>query len=198
MRKGESSKQCAKSNKKPTCNHYGKIGHTSNKCWSNGKEKFNGKCYNYNQHGHKANECKEKTKFEGKCHKCNKQGHKASECRSKPITPVEQLVKAMFGWDYNTWCKCHYCGEYGHTSINCARNHLRKKDTTIRCYTCTELGHIAKNCMNISKVEDEKKVRADNIRKQMKQQWIPKSTEETSSNHGSEVTQEMGDCILSN
>ena len=27
----------------------------------------------------------------------------------------------------------------------------------------------------------------------MKQQWIPKSTEETGSNHGSEVTQEVGD-----
>ena len=65
--KGESSKQGAKRNQIPTCNHCGKIGHTSNKCWSNGKEKFNGKCYNYNQHGHKANECKEKPKFEGKC-----------------------------------------------------------------------------------------------------------------------------------
>ena len=52
--------------------------------------------------------------------------------------------------------------------------------------------------MNINKVEDEKKVKANNIRKQMKQQWIPKSTKETSSNHGSEVTQEVGDSILSN
>ena len=76
---GESSKQDTQRNHKPTFNHCGKLGHTSNKCWSNGKEKFNGKCYNYSQHGHKANECKEKPKFEGKCHKCNKQGHKASE-----------------------------------------------------------------------------------------------------------------------
>ena len=45
---GESSKQGAQRNKKPTCNYYGKIGHTSKKCWSNGKEKFNGKCYNCN------------------------------------------------------------------------------------------------------------------------------------------------------
>ena len=66
--KGESSKQGAKRNQKPTCNHCGKIGHTSNQCWSNGKEKLNRKCYNYNKHGHKANECKEKPKFEGKCH----------------------------------------------------------------------------------------------------------------------------------
>ena len=52
--------------------------------------------------------------------------------------------------------------------------------------------------MNISKVEDEKKERVDNIKKQMKQQWIPKTTEEKNSNHGSEVTHEMGDANLSN
>ena len=45
---GESSKQGAQRNQRPTCNHCGKIGHTSNKCWSNGKEKFNDKCYNFN------------------------------------------------------------------------------------------------------------------------------------------------------
>ena len=45
---GESSKQGAQKNQRPTCNHYSKIGHTSNKYWSNGKEKFNGKCYNCN------------------------------------------------------------------------------------------------------------------------------------------------------
>lgn len=52
--------------------------------------------------------------------------------------------------------------------------------------------------MNIRKIENEKKARANKIRKQMKQQWIPKSTEDTSSNHGSEVSQEVGDSILSN
>ena len=52
--------------------------------------------------------------------------------------------------------------------------------------------------MNIGKVEDEKKARVDNIKKQMRQQWIPKSTKETSSNRGSEVTQEVGDSITSN
>ena len=41
--------------------------------------------------------------------------------------------------------------------------------------------------MNIGKVEDEKKSRVDNIMKRMRQQWIPKFTKETSSNHGSEV-----------
>ena len=52
--------------------------------------------------------------------------------------------------------------------------------------------------MNIGKIEDEKKARVDNIRKHMRQQWIPKSTEETSSSHGSEVTQEVADSIISN
>ena len=84
------------------------------------------------------------------------------------------------------------------TGINCTKHHLRKKDTTIRCYTCTELSHIAKKCMNIGKFEDDKKDRVDNTRKQMRQQSIPKSTKETSSNHRSEVTQEVGDSIISN
>ena len=63
---GESSRQGSKRNQKPTCNHCGKIGLISNKCWNNRKEKFNGKCYNYNQHGHEENEWKEKQKFKGK------------------------------------------------------------------------------------------------------------------------------------
>ena len=193
---GESSNQGEQRNKRPTCNHCGKIGHTSNKCWSNGKARFNGKCFNCNQHGHKAIECKEKSKFEGNCHKCKRHGHKAFQCKSKSFNPAEQLVKAIFGWDYNTWCRCHYCGEYGHTGINCARHHLRKRDTTVRCYTCTELGHIAKNCMNIKRIEDEKKIKADNIRKKMKQQWIPKSTDQDKSDRS--VTQEVGDSTISN
>ena len=98
-KEGESSKQGAQKNQRPTCNHCGKIGHTSNKCWSNEKYKFNGKCYNCNQHVHKANECKEKPRFEGKCYKCMKHGHKSSECKTKTLNLVEQIVKAIFGWD---------------------------------------------------------------------------------------------------
>ena len=52
----ESSKQGAQKNQRPTCSHCDKIGHTSNQCWINGKEKFNGKCYYWNQHGHRANQ----------------------------------------------------------------------------------------------------------------------------------------------
>ena len=50
--------------------------------------------------------------------------------------------------------------------------------------------------MNIEKVENEKKIKADNIRKQMKEQWIPKSTEQDNLNNGN-VTQ-MGDSTPSN
>ena len=46
---------------------------------------------------------------------------------------------------------------------------MRKRDTTKRCYICTELGHHAKNYMNTRRIEDEKKTKADNIRKQMRQ-----------------------------
>ena len=51
--------------------------------------------------------------------------------------------------------------------------------------------------MNIERVEDEKKTKADNIRNQMKQQWIPKYTEQDNSNNG-HVTQEVGDSTISN
>ena len=51
--------------------------------------------------------------------------------------------------------------------------------------------------MNIKKVEDEKKIKVDNIQKQMKQQWIPKSTEPDNSSDGM-VTQEVSDSTISN
>ena len=150
----------AQKNQKPTCNHYGKICHTSNKCWSNRKEKFNGKRYNCNQHGHRANECKEKPKFEGKFHKCNKHGNKSSEYTTKILNLVEQIIKAIFGWDYKTLCKCHYCGEFGHIGMNYVKHHMRIIDTTRRCFICTNLGHLIKNCLNTGRIEDEKKAKA--------------------------------------
>ena len=58
-KEGESSKKGAQKNQRPTYNHCGKLHHTSNKCWSNGKAKFNGKFYSCNKHGHRANEFKE-------------------------------------------------------------------------------------------------------------------------------------------
>ena len=91
-KEAKSSKHWAQKNKKPTCSHCGNIGHTSKKCWSNGKAKFNGKCYNYNQRGHRANEWKDKPKFEGKYHKYKKHGHKSSEWKTKILNLVEKIV----------------------------------------------------------------------------------------------------------
>ena len=113
------------------------------------------------------------------------------------MNPAKQIVKAIFGWEYNTWCKCHYCGEFGHIGMNCEKHHLRKKDTTRRCFMCTELGHFAKTYMNTARIEDEKKAKVDNIRKYMRQQWVPKSTENTIPRNDDQFTQELGDSTIS-
>ena len=47
-------------------------------------------------------------------------------------------------------------------------------------------------------VEDEKKEKVDNIRKYMRQQWIPMPTEKNSPSNGSQVTHEKGGSINSN
>ena len=110
--------------------------------------------------------------------------------------PTEQIVKAIFGWDYNIWCRCHYYGEFGHIAMNCVKHHMRKMDTTKRFFICTELSHLAKNYMNFGRIEDEKKARANNIRKQMRQKWIPKSLEDTSPSNTEPITQELGDTTI--
>ena len=51
--------------------------------------------------------------------------------------------------------------------------------------------------MNTKRVEDEKKTKVDNIQKQMRQQWVPKSTEQDNSSNGP-VTQELGDSTITN
>ena len=89
-----------------------------------------------------------KPKFEDKCHKCKKYGHKSSKCKIKILNPAEQTIKAIFGWDYNTWCRCHYYGEFGDIGINCVIHHMRTRDTTKRCFIYIELGHLAMNYMN--------------------------------------------------
>ena len=74
---------------------------------------------------------------------------------------------------------------------------MRTRDTTRRCFICTKLSHLAKNCINIGRIEDEKKAKADNIRKQMRQQWILKSFENASPSNDENVTQELGDSSIS-
>ena len=65
---------------------------------------------------------------------------------------------------------------------------MRKRDTTRRCFICKELGHLAKNCMNTRRIGDEKKTKADNIQKWMRQKWVPKSTKNASPNNDDKVT----------
>ena len=84
-----------KRKKRPTCTHCRKIVHTSNKCWSNEKPRFNGKFYNYNKHAHRASECTKKIEFKGKCFNCNKKVHKSSEFTTKKWNLAEQIVKEI-------------------------------------------------------------------------------------------------------
>ena len=51
--------------------------------------------------------------------------------------------------------------------------------------------------MNIGRIEDEKKAKADNIKKQMRQQWIPKSSQNASLRNDDFVTQELGGTSIS-
>ena len=74
-------------------------------------------------------------------------------------------MKAIFGWDYNIWCRCHYCGEFGHIGMNCVEHHMRKRDTMKRCFNFIEICHLAKNWINIGKIEDENNEKNDNIQK---------------------------------
>ena len=74
---------------------------------------------------------------------------------------------------------------------------MRKIDTTKRCFICTKLGHLSKNCVNTGTIEDEKKTKADNIQKQMRQQQVPKSTKNASPSIDEQVTQESGESIIS-
>ena len=92
-------------------------------------------------------------------------------------------MKEIFGWDYNTWCKCHYYGEFGHIRENCVKHHMRKRDTTKICFISRKLGYLAKNYMNIGRSEDQKKAKDDNMKKQIRQQWVPKSLANASQNH---------------
>jgi len=48
---------------------------------------FNGKWHNYNNFGHKANQCRKRinqtnTSFSGQCFNCKRYGHKSHECRN--------------------------------------------------------------------------------------------------------------------
>ena len=58
----DSSKSENKKGTNPTCTYCGKIRHTTKRCWSNEKEKINGKCFNCGKQGNRAFECIEAPK----------------------------------------------------------------------------------------------------------------------------------------
>ena len=74
---------------------------------------------------------------------------------------------------------------------------MRTRDSTRRCFICTKFGHLAKNFMDTERIEDEKKTKSKKIQKQMRQQWIPKSTKNASTRNDEQVTQELGDSTFS-
>ena len=74
---------------------------------------------------------------------------------------------------------------------------MRKRHTTKRCFICIELGHLAMNYINTGRIEDEKKAKVDNIKKQMRKQWVPKSSKNASLSYDDQVTQEFGDSTFS-
>ena len=80
--------------------------------------------------------------------------------------------------------------------MNCVKHHIRKRDTTKRCYIFIELGHLAKNYMNTRRIEDEKKVRADNIKRKMRQKWILETLWNASLRNNEHVTQDLGDTTI--
>ena len=73
---------------------------------------------------------------------------------------------------------------------------MRTRDTTRRCFICTKLGHLSKSYMNTGRIEDVKKAKDYKIRKQMRQQWFPKSTENASPNNDEKFTQELDDSTI--
>ena len=70
---------------------------------------------------------------------------------------------------------------------------MSKRDTTKRCFICTKFRHLGKNFMNSRGIEDEKKEKANNIIKHMRQKQIPKSLENETLSNEELVTQELGD-----
>lgn len=62
---------------------------------------FNGKYFNCNKYGHRANECRIRNNQNtnsptGQCSKCNKVGHNSENCKMN--------------------VKCYVCGRFGHLS----------------------------------------------------------------------------------
>ena len=84
------------------------------------------------------------------------------------------------------WIIWTHWNEFCKTSYEDKRYYQKMFNLYRTWSSCQEL-------MNIGRIEDEKKAKNDNIRKQMRQQWVPKSTKNASPENDEKVTQELGD-----
>ena len=74
---------------------------------------------------------------------------------------------------------------------------MRTRDTTRRCFICTKLGYLGNNYMNARRIENEKEDKSNNIKKEMRQKQILKSSKNASLSNEANVTQELGDSSIS-
>lgn len=133
--------------------------------------KFNGKCFNYNKYGHRANQCRSRNYQNtntptGQCSKCNKVGHNSKNCRMN--------------------VRCYVCGRFGHLSNQCRTQTgigygkaIQKNNVT--CYAYNKIGHIAKFCRSKSSPVNNKgpslkgKEKVEEVKQDFSRQWIKKS-----------------------
>lgn len=163
------------SKEKPTCYHYGKLGHTTNICQSkhgiqNPKPKFIGYCFYCKKQGHQIHD----PRFEGYFYNCQKYGHRAYGCKLQK-TPYWKNQRQNYAPN-NAFSKCH---KFAHSRKNCrtqvpSKNHIKGK---------------GKSKMDIEKVN-----------KEMNKIWRDKVEYGNSGENGVEVTQSNGeyDHVISN
>ena len=133
--KSEEQKTAKPKDKRPTCHHCGKLGHTTNICRrKHGKSDSNPSSMDIKHMNvdleptihppHPSFKVTVSTVINmGSKHlnaDLDQDGHLMGE--KKLVTKCNN-----YNWDYNTWYNCHYCGKYGHIGANYMKTHFRGK-----------------------------------------------------------------------